>query len=320
MRHSHLVPNLPTPSKLRHLAAPVLALGLLVTGCATTGDTPVPGTPEKDPVRPELREEAPIGMFLAEADSAIQNWCNLALTASTPARKNQMRMLEQVLNDRMSRRCDELVRELSSGPPINRIRAAAALGFSGKVEAQSPLLAALSDPQPDVAHNALLGLAVLARADTPLDEVCRRTEFDADPQTRAQAAFALRAIVNAGGSGDCARGTARRGLSDSEPFVRSQCALVLGLLADGESVPALTGLLKDEHAHVQSAAAEGLLLMVERDATQKGPVGRALVSTWLEARSKDPLKRITMDTLVQISDVNYGEDVMLWSEWAKRLP
>lgn len=314
------MPNLHTTPTLRRLAAPVFALGLLVASCASTGDTPVPGTPEKDPVRPELREEAPIGMFLAEADSAIQSWCNLALTASTPARRNQMRMLEQVLNDRMARRCDELVRELSSGPPINRIRAAAALGFSGKVEAQSPLLAALSDPQPDVAHNALLGLAVLARADTPLDEVCRRAEFDSDPQTRAQAAFALRAIVNAGGSGDCARGTARRGLSDPEPFVRSQCALVLGLLADGESVPALTGMLKDEHAHVQSAAAEGLLLMVERDATQKGPVGRALVSTWLEARSKDPLKRITMDTLVQISDVNYGDDVMHWNEWAKRLP
>ncbi|MCY3000380.1 MAG: HEAT repeat domain-containing protein [Planctomycetota bacterium] len=320
MRHLHLVPNPHATPTLRRLAAPVLALGLFVAGCASTGDKPVPGTPEKDPVRPTLREEAPIGMFLAEADSAIQNWCNLALTANTPARKNQMRMLEEVLNDRMSRRCDELVRELSSGPPINRIRAAAALGFSGKAEAQSPLLAALSDPQPDVAHNALLGLAVLARADTPLDEICRRAEFDSDPQTRAQAAFALRAIVNSGGTGECARGTARRGLSDTEPFVRSQCALVLGLLADGESVPALTGMLKDEFAHVQSAAAEGMLLMVERDATQKGPVGRALVSTWLEARSKDPLKRISMDTLVQISDVNYGDDVMLWSEWAKRLP
>ncbi len=314
------MPNLPTTPKLR-LVAPALLATLLAAGCASTSSKTVPaGTPEKDPVRPELREEAPIGMFLAEADSAIQAWCNLALTASTPARKNQMRTLEQVLNDRMSRRCDELVQELSSGPPINRIRAAAALGFSGKVEAQSPLLAALSDPQPDVAHNALLGLAVLARADTPLDEICRRAEFDIDPQTRAQAAFALRAIVNAGGTGECARGTARRGLADTEPFVRSQCALVLGLLADGESVPALTGMLREEHAHVQSAAAEGMLLMVERDATQKGPVGRALVAAWLEARSKDPLKRIAMDTLVQISDVNYGEDVMLWSEWAKRLP
>ena len=105
------------------------------------------------------------------------------------------------------------MRELESGPPINRIRAAAALGFTHAVEAQSPLLNALSDPLADVQHNALLGLAILARADTPLEPICRLCEFSPDAETRGQAAFALRSIVNAGGAADCAATTARRSSS-----------------------------------------------------------------------------------------------------------
>lgn len=333
-RSSHPAGSLPRlPPTLKHLSlsarrpAPALLLSValaLVPACASSGDKATESKPE--PIdgaaldRPKIQPEDPIGKFLADADNAIYQWCKLALTARTAAQKNQQRALEGVLVDRASRRCDELIAELSGGPPINRIRAAAMLGFSRKPEAQSPLLAALSDPHPDVVHNALLGLAVLGRADTPLDPICHAAEFAEDPQTRAQAAFALRSILNAGGSGSCAVGTARRGLADSEPFVRSQCALALGLLGDAESVPAIEGQLQDERPHVQSAAVEALLLMAERAPSSKGPVGRALVKAWAGADDEKPIKALAMDALVRIADVNYGTDLILWTEWANRLP
>ena len=333
-RSSHPAGPLPRlPPTLKHLSrsarrpAPALLLSValaLVPACASSGDTATESKPE--PIdgaaldRPKIQPEDPIGKFLADADNAIYQWCKLALTARTAAQKNQQRALEGVLVDRASRRCDELIAELSGGPPINRIRAAAMLGFSRKPEAQSPLLAALSDPYPDVVHNALLGLAVLGRADTPLDPICHAAEFAEDPQTRAQAAFALRSTVNAGGSGSCAVGTARRGLADSEPFVRSQCALTLGLLGDAESVPAIEGQLQDERPHVQSAAVEALLLLTERVPSSKGPVGRALVKAWGGADDEKPIKSLAMDALVRIADVNYGPDLVLWVEWANRLP
>ncbi len=333
-RSSHPAGPLPRlPPTLKHLSrsarrpAPALLLSValaLVPACASSGDTATESKPE--PIdgaaldRPKIQPEDPIGKFLADADNAIYQWCKLALTARTAAQKNQQRALEGVLVDRASRRCDELIAELSGGPPINRIRAAAMLGFSRKPEAQSPLLAALSDPYPDVVHNALLGLAVLGRADTPLDPICHAAEFAEDPQTRAQAAFALRSTINAGGSGSCAVGTARRGLADSEPFVRSQCALTLGLLGDAESVPAIEGQLQDERPHVQSAAVEALLLLTERAPSSKGPVGRALVKAWGGADDEKPIKSLAMDALVRIADVNYGPDLVLWVEWANRLP
>lgn len=298
----------------------LLALAAACASCASFGSSDEE-PPEPEPAQPiQIAPEDPIGKFLVDADNAIYQWCALALSGTTPAQRNQQRALEGVLVDRTSRRCDELIHELESGPPINRIRAAAALGFSRQARAQSPLLNALSDPHPDVVHNALLGLAVLGRGDTPLDEICRATEFSKDAQTRAQGAFALRSIINNGGSGECALGTARRGLADSEPFVRSQCALTLGLLGDGESVPAIAGLFNDKAPHVVSAAVEGLLLMVEREPGQKGPVGRALLDAYSNAKSKDPLKDQAMSALVRISDVNYGEDLLLWTEWSQRLP
>jgi hypothetical protein len=300
----------------------LLAAALALAGaCSTTSEKDAPEEPlDAEVVRPKIQPEDPIGKFLADADDAIYQWCKLALTGTNAAQKNQLRALEGVLRDRAERRCVELVAEVSGGPPINRIRAAALLGFSGQQQAQSPLLAALSDPHPDVVHNALLGLAVLARADTPLDPICSAAEFNDDGQTRAQAAFALRCIVNAGGRGACVQGTARRGLADSEPFVRSQCALTLGLLGDSESVPAIEAQFRDPAPFVKSAAVESLLLMVERAPSSKGPAGRALVKAWGGAKDENPLKELAMAALVKIADVNYGDDLVRWTEWANRLP
>jgi HEAT repeat protein len=281
-----------------------------------SGETAEPDDQLPAPI--QLKADDPIGKFLADADNIIARWNFVKLQSATPAQQREVRRLDQLLRDQTRRRAAELIVELESGPPVNRQRAAAALGFSGAIEAQSPLLNALSDLHPDVVHNALIGLALLGRADTPLEPIGRLCEFDPDPQTRSQAAFALREIVNAGASGDTARGAARRGLIDQEPFVRSQCALTLGLLGDRESLPALCDVIYDSSVHVASAGIQALVLLVDRQPDERGRVARALVDA--HSKSKDPVKDLTMQGLVQISEVNYGGDMKLWSEWAAKLP
>ncbi|MCC7014729.1 MAG: HEAT repeat domain-containing protein [Planctomycetes bacterium] len=298
---------------LRLLACLFLAM---CSGCAVFSSSEAD---EAEAARPiQLQADEPIGKFLADADMIIARWNLVTLKAATPEQQREARLLRQVLFDRTSKRCADLVRELETGPPVNRVRAAAALGFSGAVQAQSPLLNALGDSHPDVVNNSLMALALLGRADTPLDAICKLSEFDPDAATRSQAAFAMRSIVNAGGSGDCARGAARRGLIDSEAFVRSQCALTLGLLADRDSLPALADLMFDKSVHVASAAIQAMLLLADKEKDERGRVARALLAA--HQRSKGTIAELTMDGLVSISEVNYGSDMRLWTEWAERMP
>ncbi len=293
-----------------------LALTLLACACSTTEST---GLRDEDLPKPIVTQaEDSLGKFLADVDGVVARWSVLSMTAKSAAEQREARMLEQLLIERTSKRRDELVHELESGPPINRIRAAAALGFTHSVEAQSPLLNALHDSSADVVHNALLGLAILARADTPLEEICRLAEDSPDPQTRSQAAYAMRTIVGAGAEPQSAVPTARRGLISQEPLVRAECALTLGLAGDAPSVPALGDLLADSVPFVTQAAVKALVLLAKKEPSQKGAVGRALLAC--HANSKGALAERTMEGLVQISDVNYGTDVKLWTEWAQRLP
>jgi HEAT repeat protein len=308
------------PNRRPASAAPLIALAALATalalaGCSSSGVKN--DAPERTAIR--MQPDDPIGKLLVDLDQAIARWSALTLVARSSKELREHRMLQQLVEERAQKRLPELIHEVESGPPINRMRAAAALGFSHSIEAQSPLLNALHDPSPDVVHNALLGLAVLGRADTPLTDICELAENAHDEQTRAQAAFAIRSIVQAGGGGDCAAPMARRGLIDGEPFVRSQSALTLGLLGDGASVEALIDLLEDPVHLVGSASAESLVLIAKSKPEHKGAIGRGLVRAY-SADENGPMHDTALDALVQIADANYGEDIQPWLEWSQRLP
>lgn len=300
------------PSALLTLLLTCVALG---ASCASTRDKSEPT--EKATLIADPPVE-PLGKLLADLDLQIQRWNALTLTATTASHKREARLLEAVIVEQSSKRRDELIAALESGPPINRIRAAGALGFTRAVEAQSPLLAALHDAHPDVVHNALMSLSILGRADTPLDEICALMSDHSDPQTRGQAAYALRSILAAGASSELALGVARRGLNDTEPFVRSQSALSLGLLRDGPSTPVLLDRLYDPVPLVADAASEALVAIAFGEPEHKGAIARGFVEA--SARSDTLVKRRAQSALVRLSDVNYGDDLKLWSEWAQRLP
>jgi HEAT repeat protein len=261
-------------------------------------------------------EDLAIGEFLAKIDLAMRAWTRLAQTAANAEERRQARELERFLRHQTSQRRAELVVQLETGPPYNRVRSASALGFTD-ASALSPLLAALSDPEPDVVHNALLGLALLADPTTPLEPISALLQGDSDPHTRANAAYALRSVIEAGAGAGPALDAARQGLIDSEPLVRVQAALILGLAADGESIEALNDQLYDPTPLVSRAAIEAMVLIAERDPSQRGRVARALVAAVDHAPSmvRSPAKA----ALLQVAGEDHGEREE-WVRWAQGLP
>lgn len=261
-------------------------------------------------------DDLAIGEFLAKIDLAMRAWTRLAQTAANAEERRQARELERFLRHQATQRRAELVVQLETGPPYNRQRAASALGFTDAA-ALSPLLAALSDPEPDVVHNALLGLALLADPATPLEPIAALLQDSSDPHTRANAAYALRSVIEAGASAEPALGAARQGLVDSEPLVRVQAALILGLAGDGESIGALNDQIYDPTPLVARAAIEAMVLIAERDPSSRGPVARALLAAVDHAPSmvRTPAKA----ALLQVAGEDHGERED-WLRWAQGLP
>ena len=135
------------------------------------------------PTTIERAEDLPIGAFLGEVGSRVQAWTSARLAGD----KERQRILGQVLQFECTKRQRELIEQLQTGPVRNRSLAAVALGFTNRMdvlqpdlttkrvdkgaEALGPLLGAISDPDPEVSANALMGLGILARPETPLGPV-----------------------------------------------------------------------------------------------------------------------------------------------------
>ncbi len=298
-----------------------VALGLaLLAGCASS-----PAAPDASETRgvhslPVVPEPASlsIGAFLARVDTQVEMWCELTLIASTEEQRAQCRGLQLNLARECAPRIGELIVELEGGPPLNRRRAAAGLGFTFKPEAQGPLLGALHDPSDEVVSNALLGLAVLGMPDTPLESVARLVRTHPDSFLRSNAAWAMRTIVEAGARDPVAGEAARMALVDPEPNVRVQSALVLGILADPGSTEALGDLLYDRTRLVAAAGARSLALIGRADASQKGRCARALVRAW--ERVDPQTRRSVHRALIRLRQADLGDEVGDWVEWAGNMP
>ena len=296
-----------------------LALTLVVGGACRSTQDPKSAADGAEPyVRPVPDEPAPIGQFLAELDRDIGLWTKLTLTAQTDKERRKTSILQGALRDSTSRRTDELIEQLEGGPTQNRIRAAGALGFTGSPAAQSPLLAALHDESPDVVCNALLGLTLLEMPDTPLDAIVSLFESSPDPQIRANAGYAIRSILEAGGEPTPRIVKATQlALIDDDPFVRTHSALIAGLIGDLGSIEALRDLLGDEADLVCLSAARGLLLIGKDHPAVKPRVALALAEAMQKA--KRPRRNSLRRVLVELSGQNLGENPEAWLEWARGL-
>jgi HEAT repeat protein len=295
------------------------ALLALACSCSSSASKEPDKPQEPDKFTPiQVPDPDPLGKFLADLDLRVRAWTNLTLRATDQKQHRQARDLAAQLQLMTSKRLDELIAALESGPPRNRQRAAAAMGFSGEERALGPLVAALEDSDLDVVHNSLLGLAVLALPQTPTAPIAVLMTDHADAAIRSNAAYALRVVVEAGADPVPLLPAVRMGLVDQEPGVRLQAALLAGLAVDGESVQRLIDLLQDDEALVQLAALEALVLIGQGSGPDKGEVARALVAAWVDA--KDPMRERLREGMARIAVKDYGQDEGQWVEWSRKLP
>jgi hypothetical protein len=300
----------------------LLGLALCAAGCASSGskEPPAPDreiTPIGDLVAREKKPDS-IGKFLSDLNNDIKAWNNFFLDAKTDEEKTRSRLMETHITTVAHQRRTEIIQELESGPLNNRIVAAAALGFTHDVEAQSPLIAALDDKEAEVVSNALYGLWLLGRTDTPADRICPLLSSSRDTGVRTQASLLLMSLTAAGAKDACIAPSARLCLTDESPAVRVHCLLILANIEDTSSVQAVIDLLSDETPLVVSAAARALTYLGAKDPHSKGLAARALVKAWIKA--KDPTKSTLLRALIEMSQRNYGTDEKEWATWAERLP
>ncbi|HEX6882901.1 MAG TPA: HEAT repeat domain-containing protein [Planctomycetota bacterium] len=300
-----------------------LALALLVGSAVLACKGPATKVPvnhaKAEPYVPLPDPEPdPLGYFLTRFDASLQQWSELKLVAGNLREQSTLQALEQSMRDRAQERRDELVATLETGAPLNRRIAAAALGFTKDQTVLGPLLAALDEPDPELVQKALLGIGVLALPETP-PEALRRPLLDAPNEwTRNNAAFALLAVVSAGASSPELARICRSGLIDPAPGVRAQCASALGVLADAEAVPALSGLLQDEANLVALAASVSLARIGQEHPEQKGTAARALAAALEPARAERRAQ--ILGALRWLARTDYGENARPWLEWAHKMP
>jgi hypothetical protein len=294
-------------------------LALVLCACASTQNrseapigepaTPIGATPLPDP---------DLGKFLGDLSNAISDWVQKTWSASTGEDARKQDLLGTWISEQAHRRKDDLLRELETGPLRNRIVAAAALGFTRSPEVLPPLLAALHDPSDKVRSNALLGLTLLQSPDTPPQVVCEILSRESDSKLRWTAIYCLRSLAEVGVDHPCMRRSARLALSDSEPMVRSQAALLLGYLGDVDSIPQIAALLYDSVPLVSAAASRAIAGLGRSHPEHKGPAARALVQAMEEGKRE--LRTRILGDLVALSGHNYALDVSRWKEWSARLP
>lgn len=297
-----------------------ILLLLSFTGCNSTQNAEELKAEPYTPIETVSPTEKSIGLFLSELSNWLQAWTTKTISASTREDRSKQDLLELHLMQKVNERRFELITELQAGPPQNRIVAAGALGFSGNPDVLSPLMAALDDPNPRVVTNALMSIGVLKSHDTPVEPLCEILSSAPESSHRWGAANALLNVLQAGAfdETECARGSARIGLTDEEPMVRAQCAMILGQIVDADSLGEIAGLLYDKYPLVAKAAARSIGYIGAQDAHSKGPAARLLFDA-LENSAK-ARQMLILEDLSRLADRNYQLDLEKWREWVERMP
>lgn len=313
--------------QVRHALPLLLALA---AGCASSASDKSPAeeaaaaTKSSAPEQPiaqiveATREPEPIGKLLQSLDQQITAWNNLFLAATTEGDRAKARNLEKSIMTTTHNRRREILEQLESGPLTNRIVAAAALGFTRDQAVQSPLLAALEDPEPQVVSAALLGLWLLGRQDTPLERICDHLTAGHTEEVRTNAALCLSTLVRNGARSPAVLPALRIGLLDSAATVRAHCALALAELGDSESFQAIADMMTEKTTLAVAASARAVSFLATKDNKLRGKAARAMVGAWLNA--EEPAKTSIYRSMVELSGLNYGNDEEEWLKWATRLP
>lgn len=247
------------PGRLR---LPAVAF-LLAAGCASGAPREGMEDIPKEPYRPPPeRPEPTTGQLIQECERHLREW--QALMAAQRSAENRealiavQRSLARLVRPEQAR----LEEQAISGPPRNRAVASAALPFTGDPQVLPLLLNNAADPEPMIRANALLGLGILARADTPLRPIRdAATDPDATQEVLRNAAYAgfrIAEVARADADGNLSSTFASL-LGNPDATVRAQAAAGLGLIRASHMVPPLQDLLLgDADAQVRTASAFAL--------------------------------------------------------------
>lgn len=266
-----------------------------------------------------IREQSSVGTYMTTIDRSIQQWNHSFLTGNQDRDRRTLNRLDDAIRTRSIKLFDMLVEQLESGPPYNRRVAATALGFTRSDRALTPLLNALSDPDPLVINNALVGLSVLGDPTTPLQGILHLMRFGSTEEIRGQASLALSECLEAGSPSIPEVVTAARsGLNDDAAYVRTKSALILAFERDVDSIGDLAlQLYGDELDSASMAASRAIAFIGQNEIHSQGICARALTASL--GRVNDAVTGAVLRDLQRLSGRNYPTHAE-WVQWAHRLP
>ena len=307
---------------------------LLVVGCSSPQEEKPEPIFDNAVVAETFDVDKDVASLFLQLDKALIAWNKLTLEADDPREAQKAQAIREDITFKSTRYQSDLIKALESGPPFQRQIAALALGFSEvkslpsdardperahRVSPLIPLQAALDDPVPAVVSNAVLGIGLQASASTPTERLITLLATSEDTTLRSNASWTLKRLADAGAPMPGILPVARRALSDQEPGVRSQCALILARHQDPDSVESLAGLLRDEYNAPAFAAARGLAYIGSRNDRLRGACARALVGGLQDTRSE--VQDAVLSNLIALSERNFGKHAIAeWQRWASRLP
>ncbi len=304
----------------------VCCLLVFLAACSSAPEKPqpIPLTEEEiaflkkldDPETYSLVQEVPY--LFPTLINLLTAWLDSALSQDDPKDARISSNLKDILSRRVYVNFETILEQLDTGPPPNRIIAAAALGFSRIPESEKfpqvypraveALVGVLDCGDDAIVENALLGLYILADESTPLDKILDIMVQHHEPNVRANAALAIQAVASPR-VGEKILPYVLPGLKDEEPKVRNHCVLIAAELDNKSTLSALIELLDDQYALIQANAAKAL-----------GRMGNKHTCVYLIPLllSQYPIVREhTLQSLRVLSGKDYGFEVEDWQEWWK---
>jgi HEAT repeat protein len=308
--------------QLRPQALFLLIAGLVLgAGCASTAVEEPDKSPEIEQRAREEREQAgqakarhsDFNLIRIRLDEAISGYVSFQAQSENPRAERQAESLRSYIEAQAKRFRDDLLADLQDSDPRLRTIAAAALGFGGDQALVDPLLLALSDPVDSVRASACLGLGVLAKVTTPLDQLWNLLLDDKQsvPVRRAAAWVLVKLQLAGAPSAAFTQGLPRALQGDpltKDDVVLVQCLRGLGLLRNPNLMPAALPYLSHPTPLVRQAALIAVGRCQNREAVP-------LVLPFLSATEANPNVRLTArKTLKALTGnrIDHEYDVAAW--------
>lgn len=145
-----------------------------------------------------LRRQA-FETVLQTTDSVLERYTAARLDSGSPKSDKMAERLERHLSLQVEKHFAQFIHAANDASlPRNQAIAVAALGFSGRPEALTPMLNGLASPDPAIVGNAVLGLGLLHDARTPPMYLKRVVDNDGYADSvRACAAWAMLQVQEA---------------------------------------------------------------------------------------------------------------------------